>query len=271
MKKLNINNTGRMPLWQKDLEWIQKGYAEPLEAIVGELGMSKEYFIITGCSPYMPDSGHIAMNSGWFHWGGRILPVRPLRSTSVTSFTNPVVRLTLVPYADPDGARSFIRADQTTAIVGNVWKDDYLSPTVVERSASFTDGVKIGVGAWTLRDIITRRNAEAESEWIPSRTGEMQFKRIGRLVVLRGTVADTTPLMVSVDEGFPAPIGGLAVLRAASGNNDLNIRITAEGDLVCSSQTLHSDIDLTGMTYLAATPYTASDNDPNTIKERPEV
>lgn len=265
MKKLNINNTGRMPLWQKDLEFIQEGLTEPLEALVGELGMAKDYFIITGCTPYKPDNNHIAMGRGWFYYGGRILPVRQLPPTSVASFTNPMVRLVPVTYANPAGARSFIRADQTSETVTDVWRDDYLQPSVVERTEEFTSGVRLGVGAWTLRDIIANRNADAESAWMQSRSGQLQFKRIGRMVVLKGTVPKNNN--GSADEGFPSPLGGLAMLVAATKPGELSVSIDATGAIDCRSNGDSTGTNITGMTYMAATPYTTPDTDPNTIDD----
>ncbi len=266
MKKLNINNAGRMPLWQKDLEFIQKGYTEPLEALIGELGMSKEYFIITGCSPYKPDNSHIAMGRGWFYYGGRILPVRPLPPTSIASFTNPMVRLVPVTYSDPAGARNFIHADQTTESVSDVWQDDYLQPTVVDRSMGFVGGVRLGVGAWTLRDILANRNADAESGWTPSRSGCMQFKRVGRMVVLKGIVPYVSNTYNRVDDGFPLPLGGLAVLHTSTANGDILIQVNESGELICYSRDYTgNDPEITGMMYMSETPYRPTD--PNTIND----
>ena len=262
MKKLNTNNSGRMPLWQKDLDWMQKGYTEPLEALVRELGLSKDYFIITGCSPYKPSQSKMAMNAGWFWYGGKILPVRPLPATSVNQYTNPIVKLSLVHYSDPNGARAFIHADQTTENVGNVWQDDYLTPTVVERSGVVSDGVRIGVGAWTLRDILMHHTAENESDWMPGRSGELEFKRIGRMVVLRG-IAPVNTNSQPVDEGFPIPLAGRATLHIPNAPGDFNIYINGNGEIVCISTVGQGEPTLTGMMYMAETPYQATD--PNTI------
>lgn len=265
MKKLNINNAGRMPLWQKDLEFIQKGYTEPFEALVGELGLPTDYFIIAGCSPYMTDSGHIAMNKGWFYYGGRVLPVRQLLPTSVASFSNPVVRLVPVTYADPDGARGFIHADQTSETVIDVWRDDYLQPSVVERAAEFTSGVRLCMGAWTLADIIANRNADAESAWTQSLSGKIEFKRVGRLVVLKGSVTKNNS--GPADEGFPSPLGGLAVLVSATKPGELAVSIDAAGAINCKTTGNQLGANISGMTYMAATPYTLPDTDPNTIND----
>lgn len=268
MKKLNTNNAGRMPLWQADLDWIQKGYTEPLTALVEELGLSKSYFAITGCVPYKPNIKTLAMPAGWFWWNGQILPVRELKATDVLSYTNPVVRLTRVTYTNPEGSRNFIHADLSTENVSNVWQDDYLSPTVVERSAGFTAGVRLGIGAWTLRDILMRHTAENESDWIAGHSGDLEFKRVGRLVVLKGIAtnvrADTQP----VDEGFPIPLGDKAILKVPDGPDDMSIYINSSGELICCSHGGQGEPVLTGLLYMAATPYQATD--PNTIDDNPQ-
>ena len=263
MKRLNINNAGRMPLWQRDLDWMQKGFSEPLEALVGELGLSKSHFIITGCSPYMTSLSKLAMDAGWFWYGGRILPLRQLPATNVNQYTNPMVKLSLVHYSDPDGSRAFIRADQTTETVTDIWQDDYLMPTVAERTDALSDGILLGVGAWTLRDILLHHIAENESDWTPGRTGDLEFKRIGRMVVLRGFAADVHTDTLPVDEGFPIPLAGIATLHIPNHPGDFYIFINGRGELVCQSTGGQGEPTLTGMTYLSETPYLSSDQ--NTI------
>lgn len=267
MKKLNTNSVGRMPLWQADLNWMQSAYTEPLTALIGELGLSKEYFVITGCVPYKPNAKTLAMPAGWFWWNGQILPVRALPATDALSFTNPVVQLTRVANVNPDGARSFIHADLSTETIGNVWQDDYLAPAVVERSAGFTGGVRLGVGAWTLRDILMHHTAENESEWMNGHSGNLQFKRLGQMVVLKGT-ASVSDSSQPIDEGFPPPLAGMAMLHPLH-LGDINVYFNEQGQLVChgTGQTLPLSVTLTGMTYMAATPYQASD--PNTINDNP--
>ena len=269
MKKLNTNNVGRMPLWESDLDWIQAGYTEPITALVSELGLSKSYFAITGCVPYKPDIKTLAMPAGWFWWNGQILPVRELKATDVLSYTNPVVRLTKVIYTDPDGARNFIHTDLSTENISNVWQDDYLTPTVVERSAGFTSGIRLGIGAWTLRDILLHHTAENESEWMSGHSGDLEFKRVGRLVVLKGIATDVTTTSQPIDEGFPIPLGEKAVLKVADNVDDMAIYINGSGELICySPHGGQGEPVLTGMMYMSATPYQATD--PNTINDNPE-
>lgn len=252
MKKLETNSAGRMPLWQSDIKFIQDGFKEAIEAIVAELGLSKSYFAISGCSPYKPATNTLAMPAGWFWWGGEILPVRALPTTNVTSFTNPVVKLTRTTYYDPNGAKDFIHADLTTENVANVWRDDYLTPTVVERSAAYNSGIRLGVGAWTLRDIIKYNHAEAESGWIDTSSEDVQFKRIGRLVVLRGIVYDN-----DIITGLPTPIQNDTYLSTPSGYLHINN----------GSGTWRGEQEdrISGLIYVAATQYEIRDT--NTIND----
>ena len=252
MKRLEINSAGRMPLWQSDVKFIQDGFKEVIEALVGELGLSKSNFIISGCSPYKPTTKTLAMPAGWFWWGGEILPVRALATTNVTSYTNPVVRLTRTTYYNPNGAKNFIHADLTTENVANVWHDDYLTPTVVERSAAFNSGVRLGVGAWTLRDILKYNHAEAESDWMATSSKFVEFKRIGRLVVLRGIMYNNEPVT-----GFPVPVHVEIYMATGSGTLTIyNGTGTWRGE---------QEDRINGLTYVAASPYTIQDI--NTIND----
>ncbi len=260
MKKINTNSVGRMPLWQSDLDWMQRGYTEPLEAIVQELGMPQEYFPITGCVPYKPDIKTLAMPAGWFWWNGQILPVRALQATDVLSFDNPVVRLTKITYTNPNGSRSFIKPDLSTQLVSNVWQDDYLTPTVVERDADFNSGVRLGIGAWTLRDIIAHRSEDNESDWMNT-SGSVQFKRIGRIVMLKGGIFVSSPCT-----GLPQPVLDPTVVAIS----DVDKYVSIQGDTL----TYHNEDSglvlpfiLYGQTYIAATPYQPTD--PNTINDNP--
>lgn len=269
MKKVNVNSAGRMPLWQDDLAWMQASYTDAIEAIVSELGIGKGYFIIKGCSPYHPSGNQkfIAMDAGWFYWGGRVLPVRALSSTDITSYRNPMVRLSLVTNFDSNGARNFIKPDLSTQAVANVWQDDYLQPSIVEcYGVSFTGGVRLGVGAWTLSDILAHNSQDNESDWISSETGAAQYKRVGRIVVLKGEAYNVNTGSEAVDEGFPIPLGGKAIIRVSASPDDLGIEINSSGELCCFVPSGgYGDLLLDGMTYIAATPYVATD--PNTIND----
>lgn len=262
MKKLNVNNAGRMPLWQDDLAWMQASYTDAIEAIVSELGLGKGYFIIKGCSPYHPSGNQkfIAMDAGWFYWGGRVLPVRALASTDITSYTKPMVRLSLVTNFDSNGSRNFIRPDLSTQAVANVWQDDYLQPSIVEcHGVSFTGGVRLGVGAWTLSDILAHNKVDAESDWInvyENGNSSLSYKRIGRLVVIRGNMESGISY-----SGLPIPLVNTEIPTCGG-----CFLVNSSGE----AQWVGTQEDrVGGIMYMAATPYNATD--PNTINDNNNI
>lgn len=298
MKKLNTNNTGRMPLWQADLDWIQQAYTGPIEAIVRELHPGQDYFaLITGCN-VVKTSQTISMSAGWFFWHEEILPVRALPETDITSFNDAVVHLERVAFSNPDGARNFIHADQSTELVEDVWQDDYIQPTVVERNDSFSTGVHILHGARTLFDEIKARITDSESGWIQSASGEMAYKRIGRMVVLRGRPPRYSTIILPgdddmhtspgyyepVDNGFPEPVGhsvthiggnipdiiqyGQATLVPSIDDKHLRVYIVGT-NLYCNvrddNELSLSPPDLTGMIYMAEDSYISIPPDMNII------
>ena len=269
MKKLKTNNTGRMPLWQADLDWIQNAFTEPIMALVNELKLPSRYFMpITGCKVTKTEE-IISMTSGWFWWAGEMLPVRALEPTKISSFTAPAVHLEKVIYYDQDGARNFIKADLTTESVSDVWQDDYILPKVVERFGSFTTGVHILPGARTLFDDIKLCTTDSESEWntiYGVDPLDVSFKRIGRMVILRGAVfsqVESTPVTL----GLPRPLGGWATLHHNTSDSDLKLCVTGEGGLSVEAHTGGAPllVSLTGMMYMAEDPYITIPVDTNVI------
>ena len=283
MKKLNTNNTGRMPLWQADLEWIQQAYTGPIEAIVRELGYEHKYFIFEGCHVrYYNDPGEISMSAGWFWWNGELLPVRALERTSTYGFDSPVVHLSRVAYADPAGSRDFIKADQSAELVEDVWQDDYIMPSVVEINATQTEGVNIDSESWTLSDILDKRIGGCESDWIScglTYPETLSYKRIGRTVIFNGGVRlrnDTTPAATGLPMSLNAVNTFIVPCKRRSLNGsmvpmdgELCIYVNSNGNLIVQ-QTDHdpneSDcfVNLTGMTYIAEQPY-VNYVDPKTV------
>lgn len=290
MKKLNTNNTGRMPIWQADLDWIQQAYTGPIEAIIRELGAvgasnSRPFFPVTGCRVSI-NNGVISMSEGWFWWDGELLPVPALEATSTSGFANPAVHLSLVRHNDPNGSRNFIQADQSTELVEDVWQDDYIEPSVVERSEDLP-GLTILPGALTLHELIKRGSEDSEKEWVIlsglTAPEQMAFKQIGRTVVLKGGVFlknGDTPAAT----GLPAPLGGRAQLvvgkkqyvvpmlqpQNASLNTEdgeLYVWVDSDGNLIVQQTDGDADeyVHLTGMTYIAEEPYEAAFIDRNVI------
>ena len=258
MKKLKTNNAGRMPLWQDDLNFIQQAYTEPIEALVNEIGMLRDYFIITGCNVRSIDGGHtLLMTDGWFYWCGQILPVRALPKTDVSNFHDPMVRLTLVSYTNPDGARNFVHADLTTESVSDVWQDDYLTPTVVERSDTFNSGVRICEESWSLKDILKHYAGLCESGWCETSNQFVLYKMVGKFVTTAGTIITMGERVT----GLPQPeVFPIYVWRNTS-DADHYLLINQNGELVYNNP--HNNTvpfsfaisALNGFTYLAKNAY----------------
>lgn len=253
MKKLNINNAGRMPLWQTDLDWMQQSYTEIIHELVKELANTGSYmFPVSGCRvTYNEGTGTVSMTAGWFWWDGELLPVRALPATPLEA-ANPhlaAVHLTRVTNHPEAGARNFIGPDLAPVAVADTWQDDYLQPEACLRNDTFASGVTICPGAWTLHD----RLQLSESSWTEGTHGNLQYKRIGRMVVLKGTVyvSGTNPW----ETGLPAPIGGMAILHIGQLTTDLQIYVDADGGIFCKADTGTTTLfNVTGMTYMSAEP-----------------
>ena len=282
MKKLNTNNTGRMPLWQADLDWIQQAYKEPIEAIMDGLAIVSDYFLITGCRiRKYPDDNHLTMSNGMFWWGGEVLPVKALDPISVSAISDPVIRLDRVTHYDTDGSRNFIRADQSSETVTDVWQEDYLEPHVIERSALTAIDIAIQEGVWPLHEILKHSIGGYESEWITIsglQYGQsLRYKQIGRTVILNGRLRITTE-STPVATGLPAPLGGSVNLitgkyKGEYENLHWNFDLKAgelyayvdnSGNLIVRQidhDTTSDDfVFLNGMTYIAANAYVPSGN-----------
>ena len=264
MKKLNTNNAGRMPLWQKDLDFIQEAFTEPLMALIAELKHDNAVAMaITGCKVTETDT-MISMTSGWFWWDGELLPVRELTPTNISSFTNPVVHLEKITYNNPDGARNFIHADLTSESVSDIWQDDYIQPSVVERGDTFNTGVHLLYGAQTLTDWIRYRTRDNVGSWLPTRSeinnDNVQYKRVGRMVVLKGTIYVRDGSGMPKIEGLPVPIAGKAYLTYNKITNGAVVSVDEQGCLDCIS--LVDDMTsypVDGMMYMAQDPYLVDD------------
>lgn len=267
MKELNTNNTGRMPLWQADLDWLQDAFTEPIMAILAELKHDTAVAMpITGCKVTITDDVIISMTSGWFWWNGKMLPVRALGPTKIEMFTAPIVHLEKVTYSNPNGARNFIHADLTTEAVSNVWQDDYLLPTVVERGdASVTTGVNIHPNARTLFDWIRLRIRDDEGSWHPAQSeipqDNVQYKRVGYMVLLKGSVLVRDGSAMPKVQGLPVPMSGSACLAYNELTHGAIVTIDNQGRLDCISRVGGlTNYSVDGMMYMAEEPFLLSDN-----------
>ena len=271
MKKLNTNNTGRMPFWQADLDWIQQAYTEPIKAIIKELGIDDDYFVVTGCQ-VTHDVDQLSMTAGWMWWDGELLPVRALEATNTVSIW---LRLIRVTHSDPNGSRNFIKADQSTELVEDVWQDDYIQPVMMTQYSPNNEGagVYIRTGARTLADLIKARIADAESVWQNTQSenssDDVQFKRIGRMVVLKGTIIPRNIVPENYVEGLPVPLSGDVMLSTGSITHGILIRIDSQGRLNCFTSEGVTSCTVDGMMYMASERYnpSVSYNNPYVVEE----
>ena len=265
MKKLNTNNAGRMPLWQADLDWLQDAFTEPIMALIAELKHDAAVVMpVTGCQVTKTDQT-VSMTSGWFWWDGELLPVRALPVTDTSAITYPMVHLERVTFYNTDGERNFVHADLSTETVGDVWQDDYLQPTVVERGdASVTTGVNIHPQARTLFDWIRLRIRDDESSWHPAQSeipqDNVRYKRVGYMVLLKGSVLVRDGSAMPKVQGLPVPMSGSACLAYNELTHGAIVTIDNQGRLDCISQVSGlTNYSVDGMMYMAEEPYLFND------------
>lgn len=263
MKKLNINSAGRMPLWQKDLEFIQQAFTEPIMALIAELAKTNTYrFPVSGCEvTFDADARTVSMSAGWFWWDGELLPVHALPATSLeTTAHGAGVHLSRIGYNPVEGARNFVHADLTAETIEDVWQDDYLQPEACLRNASYTSGVTICPGAWTLHDRLRLAIAGGESEWLGTQSeiqyDNVQYKCVGQMVVLKGTVHVRDGSAMPSVQGLPVPMGGTAYLTNNEITHGATVTVNDRGWLHCTAIVDGlTSYRVDGMMYMAASPY----------------
>lgn len=257
MKKLNINNAGRMPLWQADLDWMQQSYTEAIANLFEVLGTDTPYFVVTGCQVTHADGG-ISITEGLIWWDGELLPVRPFSSDETPS---PWLRLTRVTNNPTAGARNFIGSDLAPVAVADTWQDDYIQPELLTHYSPTDEGegVYIRPGALTLREIMARRIAGAESGWQNTQseisTDDVQFKRIGQMVVLKGDVSVRDGSAMPMVEGLPVPLTPTFLVYSEL-EHGITVSVNAQGKLNCVSVSDYLDTyRVDGLMYMAAETY----------------
>lgn len=228
MKKLNINSIGRMPLMQKDLEWMTQDLTSVLQDVIHEIGLDTNYFIITGCQISI-EGDSLSMTPGWAYYDGEILPVRGLENVDVSSILgDKYVKLVRTEYDNPDGARRFRKADETDVVVDDVWQDDYLNPVVTGTSA--VSGFFIRQNPWTLADRL-RKGINDDSGWIQS--GVVSYRKVGNMVFLNGTYFDDA---VGYEDHTLAmvPSPSVECVFPCVGSGVTSVRISRSGNLLVS-------------------------------------
>ncbi len=210
MKKLNISNVGRMPLLQKDLEFMTEDYRTFLQDMIGMLGFDNDCFIISGCRINDSD-GKLSMTSGWAYYQGEILPVKELKEGNIQSQNNIYVKLNKKTHFDPSGSRMFQKYDGSSTYIQNIWQDNYLNPEVVYSAES--PGFYIQKDPWTLLERIQQATTIHDSGWQKvqlKKEGEgfLFYRCLGNMVYLFGSwisSAESEPEDNVVLCNLPAP------------------------------------------------------------------
>ena len=96
MKKLNLTPGTRIPLWGKDILFMQDSEREAFAAVLNGLVLDRQNYLVCGCDITVNDNTHkVSMTSGWCFYQGELLPVKALQATSFTG-NRPLVKLTKV-------------------------------------------------------------------------------------------------------------------------------------------------------------------------------
>ena len=244
-------NEGRMPLWQTDFNFLQESHREVLLAIINEMGMGKDNFIITGCSITL-ENGFVSMTSGWAYYRGEIIPVRALSATSYTG-SNPIIYLTKTSNYDTDGDKGFVNSENSISIQ-HTYIDNYLAPAVATSQTTYY--LDVQQGFWTLTDRL-RHNVElAETDWIQSSVYEVYYKRVGRVVYLRGYVFNDALTGFNNDEVADVPIPDQGTLYFPGHFDTETIQVSSTGKLIVTA--LNNRVRIDHISYITQIVYSAS-------------
>lgn len=257
MKKLLSIEHSLLPIWQKDMDFLQKGITESFASFLKAFGFGLKRYIISGCN-ITDDGQRISMSPGWAYWEGEILPVRPLAVTGHDS-GGVKIKLTRQTAYDPDGVKTVTAGSLVSNV--NTYQDDYLEPEIIEESLTVQSyDLAIEEGFW---DVATRIKHHAQildtgNRPLISQYGDVSYRRIGGVVQIFGTLlADTTGGFVNeVVSGLPRPstelkfpcvssVGGVAA--------DGYMSLTPTGKLYAFTKTAR--ISLSHIVYLT-TPAT---------------
>lgn len=253
MKKLLSIRNSLLPIWQKDMDFLQQGVAESFASFLQSFGFGKERYIISGCG--ITDTGRrISMQPGWAFWEGEILPVRSLPVTDHDS-GSVKIKLTRQTGYNPDGVKTVTAGNIVSNV--NTYQDDYLNPEVIEESLTTQSyDLAIEEGFW---DIATRIKHHAQIldtgiRPLSSQYGDVSYRRIGGVVQLFGSLfADATGGFVNeIVAGLPRPSVELLFPCVSSvGGNALdgNMLLTPSGKLYTSTK--GTRISISHIVYLS--------------------
>lgn len=199
MKKLLSIRHSLLPIWQKDMDFLQQGMAESFASFLKSFGFGRERYIISGCN-ITDDGRRISMLPGWAFWSGEILPVRSLPVTDHDS-GSVKIKLTRQTAYNPEGVKTVTAGNITSNV--NTYQDDYLNPEIIEESITTQSyDLAIEEGFW---DVATRIKHHAQSldtgiRPLSSQYGDVSYRRIGGVVQVFGS------LFADASGGFGAEI-----------------------------------------------------------------
>ena len=262
MKNLNYPHPlARTPIWTDDMRFLQGGISEVFAAILEGLSLGETDFIISGCK--ITDNGSkVSMTAGWCYYNGEVLPVRALPATSYTG-SSPKIKFTKVTNFDPAGQRE-VKLSETTG-VSQVFRNDYLAPSLVTGSAHYQ--LAISKGAWDLSERIANSVKAVDSGTLSPNdlTGSgIRYRMIGGMVQLYGHIrqdAVGAGWNAVVASGLPRP-----ALPVYLPNDSGYIEVRTNGELFVRSK--NDTVYLNHIVYLASPVYDTADGHYSTIAQQ---
>lgn len=251
MKKLLSIKHSLLPIWQKDMDFLQQGIAESFASVLRSFGFGRERYIISGCD-ITDDGRRISMSPGWAFWAGEILPVRPLPLTNHESGTVKIKLVRQTAY-NPEGVKTVTSGNISSNV--NTYQDDYIEPELVEDLTTASYDLAIEEGFWDVAARIKHHSKILDSGFRQafSQYGDVSYRRIGGTVQIFGTLlADATGGFIDeVVSGLPRPSVELRfpVISYTGGwAADGYMSLTTQGKLYAFTKTTH--ISLSHIVYL---------------------
>jgi hypothetical protein len=92
MKKIDFTHAGGFPLTQAELDHLQQGYSECLQALAAMGSNSAAPIIINGMTITAPSPGMVTVSDGWFFYNNELIPF----VSGTISVTGPSVALVVI-------------------------------------------------------------------------------------------------------------------------------------------------------------------------------
>lgn len=267
MKRLNFpTQLSKTPLWTNDLKYLQEGISEAFGSILTGLGLEQSDFIISGCK--ITDNGsRVSMSAGWCYYDGEILPVRAMPATSYSG-GSPRIKLTKMANYDHAGDRTISIASSTGTV--QLYKNDYLQPSLLEGQSQETYRLAVGKGAWDLGERIVNASKIVDSGVVNvENAGNIRYRMVGGVVQLYGNIrqdAIGSGWHGVVATGLPRPA---VVLTLPFSPVNTSERIVVETDGSLSVYTKADTVYFDHVMYLATPVYNSSDGHYSMMAQQP--